>query len=306
MDYDRDMDSGIKEFISRSRGLLPDSSTEMSLADQRLQYEQLCAGFKVDRPTDVIAEDIQVNGVSIRHYRRQDVAVTEATLLYIHGGGFVVGSLETHDDICAELTEITGFETIAVDYRLAPEHKHPAALEDCIAVLEWLAAEQDSPIIIVGDSAGGWLGSMTTASRPYMVSGQVLIYPMLGASRQSPSYIEHANAPLLTADQVFWYWGQYFDCPVDPDQVLPPMNQPDHDNLPATVIIAAECDPLCSDGVEYAQKLKASGSRVESFVERGLPHGFLRSRHNTRKGKQAWRRITSACLNLGHGQWPYN
>ncbi|MCV6592057.1 MAG: alpha/beta hydrolase, partial [Silicimonas sp.] len=176
-----------------------------------------------------------------------------ASVLFLHGGGFVVGGLDSHDDVCAEICATTGFRVVAVDYRLAPEHKFPAAFVDAWTVARWLIeTHPDAPVTLVGDSAGGNLAAAVAhhaRGRLEGVIGQVLIYPGLGGPRDSASYVTHAEAPMLTAKDIDFYRSILFDGgePVG-DPTYAPLQDSDFTGLPPTVIITAECDPLSDDG----------------------------------------------------------
>ncbi|TGS90101.1 steryl acetyl hydrolase, partial [bacterium M00.F.Ca.ET.177.01.1.1] len=128
-----------------------------------------------------------------------------AVVIYYHGGGFVLGNLDSHDDICAEICTGTGFEVVAADYRLAPEHLHPASFDDALAVFEWVAATSAVPIVLCGESAGGNLAAaVAQATRLHArhAVGQMLIYPGLGGDETGRSYVELAEAPLLTVSDI--------------------------------------------------------------------------------------------------------
>lgn len=297
MDYFSFMAEDVAAFIRKSEEISAANIDGMGIDSQRRNFADLCAYFARPHPDGITTEDREIAGVPTRIYRPDTAA--KARMMYFHGGGFVVGDLETHDSICADLVAATGFEMISVDYRLAPEHRHPAALEDCLAVRNSLLAEDDGrPLILVGDSAGGWLAAMVAAENPQVIKGQVLIYPVLGAPLNSASYQQHAHAPLLPADAIAWYWEQYLGATPPEDEVLAPLCYADLSNQPPTRIIAAGLDPLVDDSTLYTEKLEQDGIDVQCSIAKGLPHGFLRSRHITKEGGEAWQQITQACLDI--------
>ena len=300
MDYQNLMDEDTWTFIERTQNLFPNTRGDLSLEDQRSLYMSLCREFAPPLPDGVTMEDLRVGDVPIRRYRR---GATPARVIYIHGGGFVVGGLDSHDDVCAEICAATTLDVTAIDYRLAPEHKHPAALEDCLAVFDAALLEDDRPLLLVGDSAGAWLAAMVSISRPGRPMGQVLIYPMLGGALDQGSYVTHQNAPLLSTDQVAVYWQTYFDCPLDRGKLTPPMALPELGVIPPTFMLAAGCDPLASDAPDFAQKITEAGGKVQVEIAEGLPHGFLRARHSSASAKESFARITEAIEALGHGKW---
>ena len=289
--YPPSMDSETTVFVDTTSSFYPDDREDFTIGEMRDNYDALCAHFARPFPAGVTAHDRLIGDVPLRHYSISDNP--PARLVYIHGGGFVVGGLDSHDDICAGICADTGFDVIAVDYRLAPEHKHPAALDDCVAAVDAIHAEGDTPVVVAGDSAGGWLAAMTGLARPYIITGQVLIYPMLGGALNKGSYVDCADVPLLSTEQVAFYWETYFDCPLDRTALTPPMVL-DVSPSPRTVMIAAECDPLMSDTPDYAEKLSAAGVEVEFTIEEGLPHGYLRARYSVERARQSFTRITDA------------
>ncbi len=218
----------------------------------------MCCAFFAGHPAGVRAETTAIvapgRDIPVRIYRRA-APDTAAMVLYFHGGGFILGGLESHDDVCADLCHRTGFDVASVDYRLAPEHLHPSAYDDAMAALEWAAATWDRPVVISGDSAGGNLASAVchaVRGKPFAPIGQVLIYPGLGGERTWRSYVEHAEAPMLTVRDLDFYrdirtGGEE---PADP-VTLYPLQDRDFAGLPPTVSITAQCDPLSSDGEVY-------------------------------------------------------
>ena len=214
----------------------------------------------------------------------------------------MVGNLDTHDDICASLCHDTGFHVTAVDYRLAPEHKHPAALDDCRVVLDHLIASAEGPVVVMGDSAGGWLSAMLAYAVKGAIAGQLLIYPMLGGRLDQGSYLEHGEAPLLTTAQVKYDWEIYFDCPLREYALTPPMAHQDFRQVPPAVIIGAGCDPLYSDSPDYAAKLTSAGVPCRLHREDGLPHGYMRARHSAQQARDSYARIVKGLKDLTEGR----
>ena len=154
------------------------------------------------------------------------------------------------------------------------------------------------PVIVSGDSAGGYLSAMLALEFGQRLAGQMLLYPMLGGRMDQGSYLDHANAPMLNTDQVQYYWEIYFDQPVPRDIEILPMAAEDHSTLPPAVIIGAGCDPLLSDAPQYAQKLMDAGVPVTLHIEDGLPHGYMRARHSVPKAAASFDRIIEGFLAL--------
>ena len=301
MDYPKSMDEQTRAFVDVTASFYPDDRQGLSVDDMRSHYNTLCAHFAQDLPSGVASSNLMIGSVPIRRYSKTDTP--QALVIYFHGGGFVVGGLDSHNDICAGICDNTGFDVVAVDYRLAPEHKHPAALEDCLLVARHFQEENDLPIILSGDSAGGWLAAMVGLANPDHYIGQVLIYPMLGGALNQGSYLEYAEAPLLSTAQVAMYWETYFDCPLDQTALTPPMAL-NISSSPKTAMIAAGCDPLMSDTPDYAEKLRQAGIAVDVVIEDGLPHGYLRARYSVERARLSFQRITRAITAMVASEQP--
>lgn len=218
-------------------------------------------------------------------------------LVYFHGGGFVVGSLESYDRLCRVLANRTGCLVASVDYRLAPEHKFPAAPDDCIAALRWLAEHaaevgaDPSRIAVGGDSAGGNLAAVTALQARDggpKLAFQLLVYPCTGARQDEPSHFAFAEKLLLTRKSVVWFYEQYIDREADRgDWRLAPLLAPALEGLPPALLIVAGHDPLRDEGIAYAERLKAAGVRVEYANYEGMVHGFFSLSGALDAGRQA-------------------
>lgn len=305
------IDDEIWAFIDRTNSFYPPDAVDQSIATQRRVYDEMCAAFRQARPDGLTVEDDEIEtavaGIPVRRYRVKDNGDPAATVVYYHGGGFVVGGLDSHDDICAEVAARTGFTVVSADYRLAPENLHPAAYEDSLAVYESLAGE-GRPVLLCGDSAGGNLAAavcLTARGRSDAPVGQVLIYPGLGGENLwLPSYQEESEAPLLTARDIMFY--KRVRVPDDvsnetltSDPTYAPLLARDFSGLAPCVIVTADCDPLRDDGPAYVKRLKEAGVQAEWINEPGLVHGFLRARTSSERAKQSFARICDALRRLG-------
>lgn len=279
----------IRAFIARTEAAYPPDAVNFSIEQQRAFYDKLCADFDQPHPEGLTAEDVTIAGVPCRRYM-PTAPLGGVTGIYFHGGGFVVGGLESHDAIVAELAERAQVTIIAVDYRLVPEHRHPAAYLDCLAVVDAVPG----PKVLAGDSAGGTLAASVAATRPGL-AGQVLIYPGLGGGDDMPSFIRHAKAPMLSAEEVLYYETvRYTDGVPLGDVTARPLDAEAYDDLPPTAIFTAEADPLASGGVEYAARLAEAGIEVSLTEEPGLVHGYLRARHIAPGARDSFERIAAA------------
>ena len=298
-DYQSLIDGPTWEFIRTTDAAYPPDTASLTIAEQRAIYDRMCRIFHRGYPAGVTAQDVTVAGVPCRHYPGAGPLV-----IYLHGGGFVVGGLHSHDDVCAEIRAVTGLGVLAVDYRLSPEHQHPAAYEDAMAVVRASAG----PLVLAGDSAGGNLAAAVShglRGSDVTILGQVLIYPGLGGNRARGSYSTHAHAPMLTLADVEFYAGiRHGGTEVSGDPSVAPLQDTDFTALPPTVAIGAECDPLCDDAGAYAAAIAAAGGRAQAWVEPGLVHGYLRARAGVPRAAASFSRICNAISKLSKGQWP--
>lgn len=300
-DYQNLIDAATWGFIRRTDAFYPADTASLTIADQRRIYDTMCRAFFQGYPEGVSAQNQFIAGVPCRVYPG-----AQPTVIYLHGGGFVVGGLDSHDDVCAEIRQATGLMVIAVDYRLSPEHLHPAAFEDVLAVTRAVAG----PVVLVGDSAGGNLAAAVSrtlrATPPNPILGQVLIYPGLGGDDSAGSYLTHADAPMLTRADVLFYSGIRHPGrkPVG-DATAAPLQDSDFSGLPPTVAFSAECDPLSDDARDYAAQLNQAGGRAHWVLESGLVHGYLRARTTVPRAARSFARITAAIATLARGDWPY-
>lgn len=207
-------------------------------------------------------------------------------LVFFHGGGFVVGDLDTVDLRCRMLAEWVGCVVVSVDYRMGPEHPFPAAPEDCYAATVWTAEHSaelsvdPARIAVGGDSAGGNLAAvvaiMARDEGAPAIAYQYLAYPVTNADFDTPSYRANAAGFGLSREQMQWYWDQYVP---DPAQRANPLASPllaeSLGGLPPALVVTAEYDPLRDEGEAYAQRLKDAGVTVEARCYEGLIHGFL-------------------------------
>jgi len=218
--------------------------------------------------------------IAARRYVPADAA---ATILWIHGGGWVICDLETHDAVCRLLAMSSGCRVVAVDYRRAPEHPFPAPLEDCWDALQAVAAESvDAPLIVAGDSAGGNM-SAACALRARDRGGpelalQVLVCPVIDHDMTTPSYRERGSGPdlFITAKDMEWFWNCYISDPAArsvPD--ASPLRAESLANLPPAIVITAEYDPLRDEGIAYAERLHAAGVHVTHRHYEDMFHDFF-------------------------------
>ncbi|MBO0741398.1 MAG: alpha/beta hydrolase [Hyphomicrobiaceae bacterium] len=226
--------------------------------------------------------------IPLRLYRGQGCTSgrLQPALIYLHGGGWVIGDLESHDQVCRALANAASCIVVAVDYRLAPEHKFPAAAEDAIAALQWIASNaarlgvDAARLAVGGDSAGGNLAAVAAINArecggpPLRL--QFLVYPAADMSLDWPSAERHAQQLPLTRAAMDWFIAHYLRSPADKaDWRASPLRAASLQGLPPAFIVTAGFDPLCDEGQAYAQALCAAGVAVVHEPFPGQIHGFL-------------------------------
>ncbi|NSW53636.1 MAG: alpha/beta hydrolase [Anaerolineae bacterium] len=218
-------------------------------------------------------------------------------LVYFHGGGWVLGNLNTADNVARSLCNYGKMVVISVDYRLAPEHPFPAALEDCYTVTQWAADSANTAefrgnphqIVVGGDSAGGNLAAAVCIKardeQGPLIKAQLLVYPALNASTlDTPSYIAFGEGNLLTTQDMRWFYDHYLPIENDRNNILAsPLLCADLSRLPAALVLTAELDVLRDEGEAYADRLHSSGVPVMLIRARNLPHGFLSLREMVKR-----------------------
>lgn len=289
------LDPEIAAFVRTCAGFEAGSDDPDAL---RAAYRRACAHFATPRPAGMTVADERLGGIRVRRYRPRDGVV--GRLLFLHGGGWVVGDLDSHDPVVADLAAGAGVEAVAVDYRLAPEHRWPAAVEDGWAALAAYAAEPGPPPVVAGDSAGGNLAAVLAVlarDRDVRLAGQVLIYPALYADMSLPSRIEQAEAPMLSAADMQHYGRVYLGRAPTAADLADPRLVPARAELRGVApafLTAAELDPLRDDVPSYAAALRAAGVPATAIVEPGLVHAWLRARTVSRRAAAAFARVVAA------------
>jgi len=315
-DYQKLIGSQMRAFIEKSQAYYPSNTIDQTINEQRSRYKKLCLAFNYGRPAGIKCHDELIRHIPVRRYvfngviskpqqRMSNDRPDKRLIVYFHGGGFVFGGLDSHDDICAEICAGTGYELVSVDYRLAPEHIHPAMFFDALRVTQFFIENTDLPLILCGDSAGGNLAAAVVHSlrlETERIIGQLLIYPILGPNTGRGSYEKHAMAPLLTSSDVKFYLESRCGQPVGSlldDKTLFPLLDNDFCGLPPTVIVTADCDPLSDNGKDYQDSIRSAGGRALWINEEGLVHGFLRARREVKRASSSFMRMIGLLLMLG-------
>jgi acetyl esterase len=265
---------------------------ELSPREARQLFRETRPAGTPAPPAIGLAKDLTADGplgsIPLRLYRPAGVAATAAlpALVYFHGGGWVIGDLDTHDVLCRQLTAEAGISVISVDYRLAPEHKFPAAVDDAWAATRWVAvhaaelAVDAGRIAVGGDSAGGNLAAVVALlARDHggpALRLQALLYPVTDVNVDTPSYQAFADGFLLTRQSMQWFLGHYLSSEADgTDWRVSPLRAASLSGVAPALVVTAGFDPLRDEGEAYAARLRAAGVAVDAVCFGGMVHGFL-------------------------------
>ena len=312
MDYEKLLDKETWKFIHKIQSFYPKDINNKPIKEQRRAYNLMCKAFYMGRPEGVLSKDVYLSNVLVRKYlktRKTIFNFKNARVIFFHGGGFVVGGLDSHDDICAEICFSTEMEVCAVDYSLAPENNHPQIFEDAMKVVKHFLTNHSEQIILCGDSAGGGLAASVAHSirdnmiNRHKIAGQLLIYPALGGEINKSSYITFSNAPLLSREDVM----NFMDIALGRDNPttisnLNPLGDKDFSQLPPTIIYTANFDPLRDDGQKYCEAINESGGEALWINEKGLIHGYLRARNCVKKARESFNTILKNLIALAENR----
>jgi acetyl esterase len=260
-----------------ARGLLP--LVREDAVTSRAHYRRLSLSRRgrdyVPEQVAAVTDGYSPGGVRIRVY--EPLRPRGRTLIYLHGGGWVVGDVETHDPLCRRVANGTGARVVSVDYRLAPEHPFPAGLDDAEEVLHWLwAADPDRPLGVAGDSAGASLSAglaIRARDKQVPLAAQLLLYPATDPAMTSPSIAENGQGYFLTGPDMSWFYEQY----LPGGRASAPeadLAHADVTGVAPAIVATAEFDPLRDEGTAYAERLSAAGVPTTYAPGPGLIHGF--------------------------------
>jgi acetyl esterase len=265
---------------------------QLSPKDARQMFRETRPASTPPAPQIGAVRELMAEGpagpIPLRLYRPAGVADSRRlpVLVYFHGGGWVIGDLETHDVLCRQVTAEAGVSVVAVDYRLAPEHKYPAAVDDAWAATRWIVAHaaelgiDAERVAVGGDSAGGNLAAVVAlfardASAP-RIALQLLIYPVTDLASESQSYADLADGYMLTRDSMRWFRAQYLSKEEDAaNWRVSPLRAPSLAGAAPALVITAGYDPLRDEGDAYARRLREAGVTVDAVCFGGMIHGFV-------------------------------
>ena len=244
-------------------------------------------GFTQPEPPAMAeVRDLSVGALRLRLYRPHTSGQALPVLLYLHGGGWTIGDLDTHDVLCRQLACEAGGAVVAVDYRMGPEHRFPAAVDDCVEAFRWVLAQAPDLHLdprrtaVGGDSAGGNLAAalclvQRDAGQP-LPGFQLLIYPATDMRAVAPSHTTNGQGYMLTSDSIAWYRGNYIaDAAQWTDWRASPLLAASHASLPPALVLTAGFDPLRDEGLQYANALSAAGVPTQYVCFERQIHGFI-------------------------------
>ena len=270
------LDPDAAAFLERLRAAPP----LWTLTPQQARDAHVAGSPAVSRPgADVeTVHDGVVAGVPVRTYRP---AGAEGVTVYLHGGGWVVGTLDTYDGVCRDLAAASGTTVISVGYDLAPEVRHPGQAAQCVAVVQEAARRHGGrAVALAGDSAGAHLAVLAAVRAGVPLTALALVYPVVSPALDTPSARENATGYALETEGMRWYWSQYLpdgSSGEQPDDVPVDLLQLDLAGLPPALLLTAGFDPLRDEGLALADALEAAGVDVERVAFDGQVHGFFRT-----------------------------
>jgi acetyl esterase len=282
----------VKALADAGMTFTPDTTPE----SRRAKMHALAADPSIPRHPVGAVDDLVITGpggaIPARRYAPPGRALDDTMLLWFHGGGWVTGDLDTHDQVCRLLCAAASLVVVSVEYRLAPEAKFPAAADDCLAAYEW-ALTRAGRVVVGGDSAGGNLAAVVALDarerglpQPAL---QILVYPVTDYELDSPAMVDNATGYFLEADSMRWFWGHYARDDADfADWRFSPLRAADHSGLAPAIVITAQYDPLRDQGAAYAARLRAAGVPTEYLCAEGLIHGFFGLHAFMPPAEEAW------------------
>ena len=250
---------------------------ELSVEAARKQAEDGAPVLFGPRESVAAVDDVAVDGVPVRLYT-PEAGNDDRLVVYFHGGGWVIGSLDTHDGSCRALANRSGCRVASVDYRRAPEDRFPAAVEDCWTVTRW-ALGQGSAVAVAGDSAGGNLAAvMAVRARDHglPLAGQALVYPVTDWKFDTASYARNAEGYGLTLPAMRWYWDHYLGEADGRHPEASPLRAGSLAGVAPALVVVCEFDPLRDEGIAYAERLQEAGVPARLSEYEGMIHGFIR------------------------------
>lgn len=279
------LDPNVKKFMEIMKGM-PSFDPSMPVEKARKMELSEMANMPREDVRSVTEHKLPGSRIWLREYLPYKSS-SGGAVLYIHGGGYVFGSVETYDPFVRHFCNLSGMRIFSLEYRLAPENKFPAAHDDSFCAYQWLLKNASdlmvdtSRISVMGDSAGGSLAAYVThnsvVTKTRAPASQILLYPALGDSASTASFRENGSGYLLTTEMMTWFWEQYRGHGIPEKELqryqVKPEGEPD--SFPLSIVVTAEYDPLRDAGEQYAQSMMGFGAKVLSIRANGMIHGFM-------------------------------
>ena len=299
--------SPMRELIDRMQLAGHAPLHQLSAQDARANYAKGCNILEVPKAALERVQALQVSTrdgtlLAARLYAPSHAVLP--VLLYLHGGGFTIGSIDTHDTLCRELARLSGTAVVSLDYRLAPEHQFPVAVNDAWDGMQWLRGQgaalglDTARMAVGGDSAGGTLAivcALMSRDAGLPLALQLLFYPGCAAYADTPSHTTYAHGYVLDAANIDFFFNQYIpDKALRSDWRFAPLNAHGHSGVAPAWIGLAECDPLVDEGILYGDRLRAAGVAVELEIYRGVTHEFIKMGRTIPEAKLAHQHAAAA------------
>ena len=299
----------LEDFVSEIEFVTKPTSGKRDPLEFRSVMGKLASELVLKRPKDLMVTEkkfeTDYGDVETRIYRSINASQESPLLVYMHGGGWIIGDLNSHDAVCVDIALDCNITVLAIGYDLAPEHPYPVALNQC----SWIYKEicnhpgvysvDGNKIAVGGDSAGGNLAlalCLKMRSEGFKLPlSQLLIYPCVDLDFNNPSYLKHANAPFLDKDSMIWIWNTYLENNLDTrDPLVAPAFEESYEGLPPALIVSAELDPLAHEGKILAKRFIDENVPCMYFECKGLIHGFIRCRDESIQAALEFRRLTKS------------
>jgi acetyl esterase len=284
------LETGMVAYLAEADRRLGPGVANPTLHDRRLRGEQLAQAMMLKVPPGIVTQSWYVplpgREIPLRIYRHETEGI-RPVLLFLHGGGWVTGSLDSHHYLARELAALANCVVVSAHYRRPPETPFPGPVDDCLEALKWVAANgaflgaDTRRLAIGGDSAGGYLAAacaMRARDGGHAVPRfQLLLYPMIAPDFERASYKAFADGPVLTRQDAIFYWRAMFGDDLSVARTVGDLLRADVQALPPAYLLTAEIDPLRDEGEAFAEHLRAAGVKVGLHRAAGVPHGFLRA-----------------------------
>ena len=306
------LDPQIQNVLEEQAAAGVKAPNELSPEALRAQFAKLCKEQWGDLEEVQSVEDADADGVPVRIYRPVETNERSMALVYLHGGGWVAGSIDTHDGPARALARRAGIVVVSVDYRLAPEHPFPAPLNDAWTAMQWVSSHAADlkldvdRIGIGGDSSGGNLATVVARrgrDHAVPIAMQLLIYPVTNHAFDTPSYSYFSQGYGLTRDGMQWYWSQYLGDADGSDPDASPAAMSDMRRMPRAIVVTAEADVLRDEAESYAQRLFLSTVETEGYRYDGMIHGFMRMARKVERSNKAFDELAPSIRAMLEKTW---